>query len=486
METIRTINFKDSEADLQTLGAVCRELEAKGLTPSEAAASVLAQMASEAQRNGMDNKEVMDALFTVISGQNQPAQHPNVTPVRRGAITETQAEEIKAQVKFLQNTLLYWDMILCTEIQRLAYQVKDELVKQGLFRHDSKKYANALLNEARILQMRIKDNNRAVVIKWCRSIDRRQVFVRNFPEDGGNIASKFVLAFAEKFHKTWEVVRLDCRTTAKLLSEKQSKLVSVLLEIEAFTNTGAELFDSCVKRMKRLVAGHGTASITKSTHHEAMRNAAHNLLRKMGKASSKVPETNMRYAREHLASMQCMMISEGMGDFFQNEFDALSREFIIYMIARMWMDLNESKVGLGTIRTVWERLGNRNDVSKFFKELKAMPAPEDETDVIDVAKSVEVYLKKKKLKELRRFKDMCENGEWYTGKETEELQEARILRQQARKNKGILPNEMIAVMAMHYKTKKALVEHLGTLGFELKPTLDKVKKMKASELKQIA
>ena len=35
-------------------------------------------------------------------------------------------------------------------------------------------------------------------------------------------------------------------------------------------------------------------------------------------------------------------------------------------------------------------------------------------------------------------------------------------------------------------TKKALMEQLEKAGFELKPTLNKVRKMKASELKQIA
>lgn len=484
MGTIRTINFKDSEADLQTLGAVCRELEAKGLTPSEAAASVLAQMASEAQRNGMDNKEVMDALFTVISGQNQPAQHPNVAAVRRGAITEMQAEEIKAQVKFLQNTLLYWDMILCSQIQQLAYRTINSLKEQGLYRHEFKKYANALNDEARRLQIRIKDNDKALVLKWCRRIDGRRVYTHEFFEDGASIVSKFSLAYAEKFHLMWEAVRLDCRTIAGYLSEKYDPIVAGLLELEALTHTGVDLFDTCVRRMKNLVAGHGKASITKSSHHESMRNAVYNLLRKFGKASQEVPEEHSKYAREHLAAMQTAMVQESAEDLFQDQFDALSNEFIHYMMAWMRIDLEYGKPKLGAIRLVYERLGTRHRAEKFFKQLREIPIPEEDADVWDVADELIKHVPE--YKELNRFKTLCMKGERHIPDESQAKQEARILRQQARKNKGILPNEMIAVMAMHYKTKKALVEHLGTLGFELKPTLDKVKKMKASELKQIA
>jgi hypothetical protein len=44
---------------------------------------------------------------------------------------------------------------------------------------------------------------------------------------------------------------------------------------------------------------------------------------------------------------------------------------------------------------------------------------------------------------------------------------------------------MLRVMMGYYKTKKALLEHLSQVGFELNPTIKRVQKMKASELKQM-
>lgn len=484
METIRTIGFKDAEADLQTLGDVCRELETRGFTPQQAAASVLSQMATEAMRNGMDNKEVMDALFAVISGQGVPETQQSAAPVRKGAITEAQAEEIKAQVKYLQNLLLYWDMILCSQIQQLAFGVIEELKRQGMYRHEFKKYANSLSDEARRLQIRIKDNDRALVLKWCRRIDQRCLYTREFFDDGASIVSKFMIAYYKSFEKVWNVIRMDCRTIAAALSERHERLVTGLLEIEALTNTGVELFDTCVRRMKALVAGHGKASITKSTHHESMRNAAHNLLRRLGKASAVVPDELMKYARDHLAAMQLTMIEESSGDFFQERFDLLSRDFVNYLMAWMRIDMEFGKVRLGAIRMVYDRLGTRHRVEKFFSQLRETPLPQGDADVWDVADFMVVYALNHK--ELMRFKDMCLEDRRHIPDESQAKQEARVLRQQARKNKGLLPDSMIHVMFSHYRTKKALVEHLGTLGFELKPTLERVKKMKVSELKQIA
>ena len=56
----------------------------------------------------------------------------------------------------------------------------------------------------------------------------------------------------------------------------------------------------------------------------------------------------------------------------------------------------------------------------------------------------------------------------------------------ARKSNGQLPSDVLASLVKVHGTKKAVMEQLHKAGFELKPTLDRVKKMKASELKQMA
>lgn len=483
---MRHVTFKNREEDLTTLGNVCRDLEERGVPPHEAAAYILADMASQAMMKGVDGREAIDALHKVITAKQKLGTETGVEVHQnhqRGALTERQAEELKQQVKFLQNFLLYWDMVLCVEIQRLAYGVLDRLTESGLYKHELKKFANKLVDEARKLQMRIKDNDRILVLKWCRRIDSRCIYAGGFFDDGGSVVSKLVLAYKEKFKRQWETVRLDCRNVAKHSNTSHQQIVSVLFEIEALTNTGIELFDVCVKKMKQMVMGHGKSSIIKSTHHESMRNATHGLLRKFTTGELEMPDVEFKYAKEHLAALQHMMVNEGTGDFFQSQFDSLGSDFVLYMLASMRLGIENGHVGVGAIRNVYDRLGTKKKVRKFFGQLKHVPVPEDCSDIFDMSDAIVEYGGSRS--EIDRFRKMCEENGFYESDEPDEIREARIIRQQARKNKGMLPDDILRVMIGYYKTKTALIDHLEFIGYEVKPTLKRVKKMKISELKQL-
>ena len=482
--SLQTIDFKDTEADLAALGRVCRELEDRGLPPNEAAAHVLASMANQAISNGMDAREAIDALHQVINGKQQQAAVP-ATPTRKVVpLTPQQAEEIRAKVKFLQNFLLYYDMILCSEIQRYAYKVKDVLKDKGMYRHELKRFVNALLDEARKLQMRVKDNDRIIVLKWCSRMDPKCVFAKQYQESGASIVNRFVLAFLKEFRKEWAVVELDCRTVAKRASAGHPDIVGDLLKLEALSNTGIELFDTCVKKMKALVAGHGTSSITKSTHHESMRCAVWNLLRKLGINLNVATDTEREYSRKHLAAMHTKMAVIGMGDFFQHEFDKLSEEFADYMVANIYMKMKAGKVGMGEKRFVLEKLGTKQRTKKFFVQLAAIPlCDEEDMDVIDVMECISSH--NVNHKEIDRFRKFCINGTKFELPESEDKQEQRMLRILARRNNYMLPDDILRVMIMKHKTKKELVDRLSVSGFELAPTLRRVRKMKLAEIKQL-
>lgn len=291
-----------------------------------------------------------------------------------------------------------------------------------------------------------------------------------------------MLAFLKEFRKEWAVVELDCRTVAKRASAGHPDIVGDLLKLEALSNTGIELFDTCVKKMKALVAGHGTSSITKSTHHESMRCAVWNLLRKLGINLNVATDTEREYSRKHLAAMQTKMAVIGMGDFFQHEFDKLSEEFADYMVASIYMDMRNGKVGMGEKRFVLDKLGTKHRVKKFFGQLAAIPlCDEEDMDVFDVMECISSY----NGNQIHRFRKYCINGTRFEQPESEEIQEQRMLRILARRNNYMLPDDILRVMVMKHKTKKALVERLSASGFELAPTLRRVRKMKLAEIKQL-
>lgn len=482
--SIQTISFKDAGADLATLGQVCRELEDRGLPPKEAAAYVLADMANQAIANGMDAREAIDALHQVINGKHRQTAAPVNATRKIVPLTPQQAEEIRAKVKFLQNFLLYYDIIICSEIQRYAYNVKNALTDKGLYRHELKRFINSLLDESRKLQMRVQDNNRILVLKWCSRMDPKCVFAKQYQEKGASIANRFVLAYLKEFQKEWAEVELDCRTIAKRASAKHPDIVGDLFKLEVLSNMGIDLFDTCVKQMKALVAGHGTSSITKSTHHESMRCAVWNLLRKLGVKPNVATETEEEYTRKHLEELLQKMETVGMGDFFQYEFDKLSEEFANYMAASVYMDMKNGKVSIGYIRFVLEKLGTKHRVKKFFRQLSAIPLEmEEETDVFDAMECISGYDGSRK--EIDRFLRFCIERKSFEQPESENKQEARMLRVLARRNNYMLPDDILRVMIMKHGTKKELTERLSRAGFELAPTLRRVRRMKVAELKQL-
>lgn len=483
---METIDFKNTESDLAALGQVCRELEERGLPPNEAAAHVLASLANHAISNGMDAREAIDALHQVISG-NAGTQQPSVDakPERRAVrLTPQQADELRARVKFLQNFQLYWDIVLCSEIQRYAYSVKEALKDKGMYRHELKRYINQLLDEARKMQMRMKDNDRTLVLKWCSRTDPECVFAKRYLENGASIASRFVLAFLDEFRKEWAVVELDCRTVAKRASDKHADIVCDLLKLEALSNTGIDLFDTCIKNIKAIVAGCGTASIAKDTHHESMRYAVWNLLRKLGINLNVATGTEREYARKHLKTLQEKMAIVGQQDFFQREFDKLGKEFGDYIVASIRMEMAKGKVGWKEMRFVLDRVGLKHSARKFFKQLAAVPLGEEEgMDVFDVMERIADH--KGSRKQIDCFRRFCIDGTRYVPPESDDKQEHRMLRILARRNGYMLPDDILRVMVMKHKTKKALVDRLSASGFELAPTLRRVRRMKVAELKQL-
>ena len=362
--------------------------------------------------------------------------------------------------------------------------MKDKLEEKNLYRHELKKCTNSLIEEARRLQMRIKDNDRTMVLKWCLRIDKRGVFAPSFFEHGGTVTDKFVLSYQKVFKLKWDLIMLDCREACRASGTKQEGIVTMLLALEALTNTGIELYDSCVKRMKRLMTGKGTFNIRKSLHHESMRNAVHNLIQKLTVTSPRIPETQMRYAREHLAALQVAMIEEGTGDFFQSQFNVLTEEFADYTMARMRMEMHEGRLSAGAIRMVYERLGTKHRVKKFFRQLSAVDYPDGkDVDVQDVADAISEYGGNRS--EMNRYRRMSIAGECFEQAELEDKLEARMLRVLARRNGYMLPDDILRVMIMRHKTKKVLVEKLSGAGFELLPTLRRVRKMKVDEIRKL-
>ena len=485
---MRTITFQDHEADMTTLGAVCRDLEAKGVPMQDAAAYILADMANQAMMRGVDPKEAVDMCHKVIMAKDMKENTQKEVRTKPYSMVATQkdAEEIRQIITLMNNFLMCCELIFCDMEQKYAYHILGILKEKGLYCHRLKKYANKLRDITGTLQMRVRDNNRLATMRSCKLTIPSARYAEDFRELNGGVATKLQLAFLRMFELKLKLIRMDNREIAKKMNLKHPDLMSEIFTLLALAEISIELFDFCQKQIR--IAGRGRLidHTVKSMHHESVRNAVRNLMDQFVSRSAVMPEAETVRAREHVKEFQMDLVKDETFEMFNAQYMATRIDYIEFYLAGVRMDMENGKVSRGLVREVWHRLGTRQAVKSFFKQLSRIPIPDDDdTNIMDMSKAVSSW--DGKAKTLDAFRRLCAEGEYAEKpKETDEQFQHRVLRTVARKHKGELPDDVLASLVKAHGTKKAVMEQLQKAGFELKPTLERVKKMKATELKQIA
>ena len=395
-------------------------------------------------------------------------------------------EEINERIRLMQMYLLCMELIFSAEMQRLAIHVLNLLKEKGLYRHQLKKYANKLREVTEFLQRRSNMSNKDLVMMQAEIASLKKLYAKDFYEDGGDIVNRLSVGFNRIYGVEIKRLRLDSKWMAQQMDLKHPDLMSEIFTLQALAQTDIELWQHCQKHIIDFGRGKVQDRCVTGSHSAAMLHAAKNLSGQLVNRNAEATTESGTMLRKHIAEFHEKLTSEAIFEFFEGQFMALKMEFVEYYFARVRMDMEDGKVSIASIRDIWFRMGTKENVRQLFKELKRMPMLDDkDADAIDLAKSIS--LSKNKQEAMNLFRRLCVNDERILPPEepTEKWQH-RVLRVVARKFKGELPNDVIASLVKAHGTKKAVVEQLEKAGFELEPTLRRVKKMKASELKQIA
>lgn len=110
---------------MTTLGAVCRDLEAKGVPTQDAAAYILADMANQAIMRGLDPKEAVDMCHKVIMAKDMKENTQKEVRTRPYSMVATQkdADEIRQIITLMNNYLMCCELIFCDMEQKYAYHI---------------------------------------------------------------------------------------------------------------------------------------------------------------------------------------------------------------------------------------------------------------------------------------------------------------------------------------------------------------------------
>lgn len=436
--------------------------------------------AEEAKKLGVLDYEKADRL---IQSQQEMAK-PVTNPYRMIASVRP-AEDIYEDIHVLQTFLACNELLFANEMQNLSFHILDLLKEKNLYRHELKRYANKLKEVTDTMMYRSNDTDRHVTIKQCLLITPYQSYGKDFYEEGGGLLNRMVVAFHKDFELKFKRIRLDNRWMAKEMNLKHPDLVSEIFTLMALAQTDIELFSVVQARIKGAARGRlRSKSQIKSTHSEAMLNAAKNLSEHFVSRNTVMHQDSTDLVRKHLMEFQEDIISEGQFEFFNSQFLALKMDYVEYYLARLRMHMNEGRVPVAQIRNVWHRMGKKHAVQKFFSELGAIKMPKGEVEAWDLSKKIAVS--KGDQKAMNSFRRLCvEGSKIEPDKEPDEVWQCRVLRIIARQNKGMLPNDVIHSMVLSHGTKKGVMDRLKLAGFELLPTLRKVRKMKLEELKQL-
>jgi hypothetical protein len=278
---------------------------------------------------------------------------------------------------------------------------------------------------------------------------------------------------------------MDNREVAKKLNLKHPDLMSEIFTLLALSETAVDLYTFCHKRVRSIGRGRLIDRSVKSTHHESVRNAAKGLVDQFLSRNAEMPEAESLRARKHVEEFQMELMQDEAFEMFNAQYMATRIDYIEFYLGSVRMEIEKGTVGKALIREVWKRLGTKQATKSFFKQLAKIPIPTDEdTNVTDVASAISEWNGKVKTVDL--FRRLCIEGEFVEPpKESDEEFRGRVLRTVARKFNGQLPDDVLSTLMRTHGTKKAVVEQLEKAGFELEPTLKRVKAMKAAELKKL-
>ena len=457
------------------------------------AKAILASVVGIAKSQGASNEEIaaqmMPAVMQAVTEETAPAARTGLeTPKRYSMIRSNAAkEDIEAAIDLLNTFLLFSELILAGEMERYAARAIKYMEEHKMLRHQMKKHANTVKETIATLTRRCNWEDREVVLRQCLLVTWNYDYGKRFYEDGGSFLNRLQTMFNKDYALRIKCIRMDNKWMAEGMGVKHTELAADLFTIMSLAQTDIEIYNEVQSRKRAAARGRGTFRTIKSTHCEALINAVQSILDQFIPRGVEAPKEQVSLLRTHFRDFQMDITSPKQFELFDSQIIALGMDFIEYMLACMRMEMERGKNVLPyrLMKMVRIRMGSRKNARQAMKELASIPSPLEDMDALDYSKVIAVA--KGDFKALNSFRRLClDNRCLPPEKETEQDMQYRVLRVVARKFKGELPDDVLASLVRAHGTKKAVVEQLQKAGFELKPTLDRVKKMKASELKQIA
>ena len=431
-------------------------------------------------KQAMERMEQQTITTTVAA---PPRLAPNIHD--RLSMTVNDAETISRDIKAVVTYLVNCELILAGEVQRYAYHVLDMIKERGQYRHLMKKYANTLKQQTDDLVRRCTQVEYVIVEKEVHKMNGHGTWWREFFDDGGGLVNRLCMIFAKENASQLELIRMACKQMADSLKIENSDLLSEIYMAQALAQTDIELYECCQKTAESIGRGRVVSHCIKSLHSEAMVNSCKNLVDHFVKRTVNYRQNEVASMRGHLRKLQQNLSEERMFETINSCYTALRMDYIEYFLGKLRVEMEKGKNSLPwpAVRMIRRRMGSRDRVRQVLEELRSIPLPAEDMDAWDYSKFVATA--DGNFSALNTLRQLMLKEQYLEEDDSRELITGRVLRAATRANGGILPDQAIRALVKEHRTKKAVMDALETMGFEMHATWRKIKKMSAAELKAI-
>lgn len=376
--------------------------------------------------------------------------------------------------------LLMVEIMMSNVTDLYIRRVISMLKERGMMRQNLKRQANVLEGISSDLQRRCSMHDRMQVETFCRHIFPSLVPV--YTECGGTLSIQLQILFHKTYGNDLELLYAATKNAVDKAGIPQSDLFSNVEMVAMLAQTGIDFYGTIQEKIRNLMDGIGKFSSVKSRHNEAMLCAAKEMLRALGGKDVQLPRKECEDVRTFAARFQKELVNESLLKMIEGSIVSLQTSFIEFVIATLRVEIEDGHLPVSDIRTLTARLGTVGNVRKLLEDIRRIPLPETEDfDIMDFSQSLPDSLPDSPLATFRR---LCIEDRILTPpKEDDDTVMKRGLRQEARRNGGVLSMDTLKRLYARMKSKKALAEYLEASGEELSHSVKMLKKMKVGELK---
>lgn len=384
----------------------------------------------------------------------------------------------KAAADIMNSQLIMVQIMLASMMHTYIHAVTSELINKGKLRHNTKRRCTELTEQSQALIDKCEIHDKIQVRVYTSSI--YPSLTESFIENGGTLSQKVQCLFYKRYGNLLNSIYSATKNAVDKCNISNSEIISNAEMVIMICNSGIDFRNYIEKHVKGLMICIGNIKSVRDKHNEKIACAAKDLVREMC-GNIPVPEDDMNEVRHLTEQFNKQLVTGELLDTVKSAILSLQMDFVEFIIVTLRIKLARNKMSINDYRTLFHRLGTRNNVENLLKEIREIPYEDCENP--DIPELMESLPDTKQDSVLSEFRRLCVEDHVFLNPETNKERYLRHFRQKVYRGNGCLDMQTLRYLYNVFGTKKAMIDYLSQAGMEVMGnTIRRIKRIKASEL----